>query len=442
MAFRVHLAAHLTRFSGPDPELAEPHNVFVLDGWAGALLSVWGGSAVDLDWRLAKISRRLGTLALRATTEDDVLFQLVLLINGERAVRLAHVYFEGLDDGLEMLQDHLEIEALDPDSPVGEDLRPQVTELANEEPAHPWLVRVAGGEPPRQAFLTAGRLQAAEVAAAAEAAEMACDAELLERFFTGGLTPAEVEAENDWENFGDLLLFVEALGLRGIKQHLEAEGEDQAAEPEAPEEPPDEAPADDPRAATAGKRRRLGKGALGAGCLLAAGAVAALVWLGAELAGGMGAAGAVLVLVLLVALTGRWLWRRFTGKLEKALGGDTLEMPDVPPALLHKWRTLLFNWRDLVFRLGVAGSGKRPKVGLFDALYADRGIPADPAGERLIELMREDEAALAPLAAQVRDLRLALLDAEIAGENVEPQRAAYRALCERLLASASTPTRG
>ncbi len=437
MAFRVHLAAHLTRFSGPDPELGEPHQVFALDGWAGALLSVWGGSVVDLDWRLAKISRRLGTLALRATTEDDCLFQLVLLINGERAVRLAHVYFEGLDEGLEMLQDHLEIEALEPDAPVAEDLRPQVLEMAHEEAAHPWLVRVAAGEPPRQAFLAAGRLQAAEVAAAAEAAELPCDVELLERFFTGGLTPEEVEAESDWENFGDLLLLVEALGLRGLKQHLEAraESEEQLAEPEGPEEELEEAPADDRR--TAGKRRRPGKRALGAGCLLAIAGVAGLVWLGAEMAGGMGAAGAVLLLVLLLALGGRWLWRRFTRRLEKAFGGDTLETPDVPPAQLQKWRTLLFNWRDLIFRLGVAGSGRRPKLGLFDALYADRGIPTDPAGERLIELMREDEAALSQIAAKVRDLRLALLDAEIAGTDAEPQRAAYRKLCERLLRDSS-----
>ncbi len=438
MAFRVHLAVHLTRFSGPDPELADPHQVFALDGWAGALLSVWGGSVVDLDWRLAKISRRLGTLALRATTEDDCLFQLVILINGERAVRLAHVYFEGLDEGLEMLGDHLELETLDADSPVDEALRPQVVEMAGEEAAHPWLVRVATGEPPRQAFLAAGRLQAAEVAAVAEAADLACDFELLERFFTGRLTAEEVEAESDWENFGDLLLLVEALGLKGLKQHLEAEAESEGErdEPEAPEEPPDEAPDDDDAGASAaGKRRRLGKRALGVGCLLAAGAVAGLVWLGAELAGGPGAAGAVLVFVLFLAFAGRWLWRRLVRKLEKVFGGDSLELPDVPPALLHKWRTLLFNWRDLVFRLGVAGSGKRPKVGLFDALYADRGIPTDPPGQQVIELMRDDESALAPLAAEVRDLRLALLDAEIAGAGVEPQRAAYRELCERLLPS-------
>lgn len=435
MAFRVHLAAHLTRFSGPDPELAEPHQVFLLDGWAGALLSVWGGSAVDLDWRLAKISRRLGTLALRATTEDDYLFQLVLLINGERAVRLAHVYFEELEAGLEMLQEHLESEALDPDSSLGEKLRPRLFEIANQEPAHPWLARVAAGESPGQAFLAAGRLQAAEIAAVAEAAELPCDPELLERFFTGALTREEVEAENDWENFGDLLILVEALGLPGLKQHLEAAAGDEGPDETEEVEEPEEAPEDEARTATAGKRRRLGKSALGAGCLLAVAAATGLVWLGAELAGGLGAVGAVLLLLLSLALSGRWLWRRFTGKLEKAFGGDTLEMPDVPPARLHKWRTLLFNWRDLVFRLGVTGSGKRPKVGLFDALYADRGIPTDPAGQRLIELMGEDEAALRPVAAEVRDLRLALLDAEIAGADVGPQRAAYGALCERLLAS-------
>ena len=52
--------------------------------------------------------------------------------------------------------------------------------------------------------------------------------------------------------------------------------------------------------------------------LLAIAAVAGLVWLGGELAGGLGAAGSVLLILLLVALFGRWLWWRFTRKLDAA----------------------------------------------------------------------------------------------------------------------------
>ncbi len=438
MAHRIHLAAHLTP-TGPDPDLCDARHAFVLDGWAGAMLSVWGGSAVDLDWRLAKISRRHATLALRATTEDDYLFQLVVLINGERAVRLSHVYFAGFDEAMEMLRDSLEAEDLPADRPIDDARRQEVAELAGEEPSQPWLLRVVTGESPRAAFLNTGRLQAAELAAVAEAAGLACDVELLERFFTGGLTPAEVEAEEDWEHYGDLLLFVEALGLRGIKEHLEAEAalDRQADEGDAEEEPEEDAPAplvDD----EARRRRQLGKRFAGAGCLLSIAAVVVLIRFGAELAGGWGAAGTILVLVLFVALAGYGLWRRFVGRLKQSFGGDSLATEStVPPAVLQKWRTLLFNWRDLVYRLGEAGNmnRRRPKMGLFDALYSDMGLPTDPAGQRLIDLVTEGPASLPELATEIRALRLALIDAEIAGAGVEAQRAAYGTLCDRLLKS-------
>ncbi len=438
MAFRVHLAAHLTR-TGPDPDLCEPRHAFTLDGWAGALLSLWGASAIDLDWRLAKISRRNATLALRATTEDDYLFRLAILINGERAVHLSHVYFAGPDEALEMLKDSLELDDLPPDRPIDPDRRQEVTDLVHEGPNKTWLLRVAAGESPRAAFFNTGRLQAAEVASVAEAAGLRCDVELLERFFTGGLTPAEVEAEEDWEHYGDILLFVEALGLSGIKQHLEAEAasEEQETGGEAGEEPEGEADEKEPPDAQTRRRRKLGKRFVGAGCLLSLAAASAAVWLGAELAGGWGAAGVLLLFVLLLVLTGRWLWRRLVGRLEQAFGGDSLEVPEVSPALLRKWRMLLFNWRDLVFRLGEAGSkkGRRPKVGLFDALYSDTGLPTDAPGQRLVDLMTSDPASLPGLAAEIRALRLALLDAEIAGADIEPQRAAYGTLCRRLMAS-------
>ncbi len=437
MATRVHLAAHLTR-TGPDPDLCEPRHAFTLDGWAGALLSVWGASAVDLDWRLARISRRHMTLALRATTVDDAFFQLVILINGERAVRLTHSYFADFDEAIGLLADHLEVDELPPDEPLEAARRQEVAELARDEPGQTWLLRVAAGEAPRQAFTNAGRLKAAEVAAVAEAAGLACDGALLERFFTGGLTPAEVAAEDDWENFGDLLLFVEALGLRGLKGHLEADEPEAETEDETEDEDEPQADGDgEPQAAQAAKRRAVGKRVAGVGCLLSIVVAAGIVKLGAEIAGGWGAAGAVLIFALLLALTSRWLWRRFVARLKQTFGGDSLEPPEVPPAVLLKWRTLLFNWRDLVHRLGVAGSdqGRRPKVGLFDAIYSDLGVPTDPPGQRLIDLMTDHPASLPGLAAEISALRLALLDAEVAGADVAAQRAAYGALCERLTAA-------
>jgi hypothetical protein len=429
MATRVHLAAHLSR-TGPDPDLGEPHHAFALDGWAWAMLSVWGASAVDLDWRLARISRRHTTLALRATTVDDAFFQLVILINGERAVRLAHGYFADFERAMELLTDHLDVGELAPDQPLEEAQRQKVAELEGEDSDQAWLLRVAAGEAPRQAFTNAGRLQAAEVAAVAEAAGLACDAELLERFFTGGLTPAEVAAERDWDNFGDLLLFLEALGLRGLRAHINATTE--ADEPEAGAD-------EELREPQEAKRRAFGKRVAGVGCLLSIAAAAGVVKLGAELAGGWGAAGAVLVFSLLLALTSRWLWRRFVKRLKQAFGGDSLAAPEVPPAVLLRWRTLLFNWRDLVCRLGVAGSdqGRRPKMGLFDSFYSDLGVPTDPPGKRLIDLMTGDPSSLPGLAAEIRALRLALLDAEIAGADVERERAAYGALCQRLMASSA-----
>ncbi len=437
MAHRVHLAAHLTR-TGPDPDLCHAREAFTLDGWAGATLSVWGASTVDLDWRLARISRRHATLALRATTEDDYLFQLVVLINGERAVRLSHVFFAGPDEALEMLRDSLGLDQLPADRPVDPARRQEVADLAGEERSQPWLLRVVAGESPSEAFLNAGRLQAMEVAAVAEAAGLACDVERLERFFTGSLTPAEVEAEAEWQHFGDLLLFVEALGLHGIKQHLEAEAklDQQAAGGEVEEEK--DVGGEKPLEEQEGRRRTFGKRLAATGCLLSSVAVAAMVWFGAELAGGWGAAGAILVFVLLMAIAGRWLWRRFVGRLKQTFGGDSLAAEaEVPPAVLNKWRTLLFNWRDLVFRLGEAGSmkGRRPKVGIFDALYSDVGLPTDPAGRRLTELLTANPTIMPELAAEVRALRLALLDAEIAGTDAGPQRAAYGTLCEQLLAT-------
>ncbi len=443
MASRVHLVAHLTR-TGPDPYLCDPAHTFALDGWAGAMLSVWAASAVDLDWRLAKISRRHATLALRATTEDDYLFRLVILINGERAVSLSHVYFAGMDDAMEMLKDSLELADLSPDRPIEETRRQEVGDMVHENPGQGWLLRVAGGESPRAAFTNAGRLRAAEVAAVAEAAGLACDVELLERFFTGGLTPAEVEAEEDWEHYGDLLLLVEALGLSGIKQHLEAEAteDEQETERDAGEQQEDEEPIGEvyqepPPDEQEQRRRKLAKRLVGAGCLLSIAAVSGMVWLGAELAGGWGATGAILLFVMLLALAGRWLWRRFVSRLKQFFGGDSLEESEVPPALLRKWRTLLFNWRDLVFRLGETGrkKGRRPKVGLFDALYSDIGVPTDAPGRRLVDLMATDPTSLPELATEIRGLRLALLDAEVAGADVAPQRAAFGTICERLLAA-------
>ncbi|MEM7353466.1 MAG: hypothetical protein AAF657_21900 [Acidobacteriota bacterium] len=447
LAFRAHLIAHPTS-TGPDPELARDDAAFFLGTWAGALLSVWGTPSIEIDWRLAKISRRHQTLALRATTEDDYCFRLVLFLNGQRAVRLTRVYFETFESVMTRLQDHLEVEDLSPDQPIAEEHHDGLLEILGEEPGQVWLLRLLDGESPRQAYRKAGRQQATQISAVADAAGLTPDVDLLERFFTGSLTRQEVEGESDWDNFGDLLLFIEALGLPGIKQQLQQETEDEeeaAREPE-PEGDADDATrdeADDGLDARRRKLRRIGKSSLGCGCLLFLAAVAALMRYGSQLAGGYGIFGALLAIVLLLMLVVRWVWRRFTKRLETAFGGDSLVSDDVPPAVLHRWRSLFLDWRDLVFRCGEVpddgedDSEEKPKIGLFDALYSDLGLPVDPAGRRLVERLVDEESSMASLAREVTDLRLALVDAEVLGIDTAPEQAKYRALCDRLLAEPS-----
>ncbi len=428
MAMRVHILALL----GDDSYAFERRfrvAGHTLGPWLVALRSVWDTSQRDMDWQAALLSRALGAVAFRATTVDDAFLDLALFRDGELAYRFEH-RFGGLADAQleEAIEDATYDDEADSEADDGprRQAAPDLTRPVSPETAMAMAddlfdpapcKLMADGISPIEAARTIAEERARAIAEACRAGGAEVDVEPLRRVLRGEIRQRNDEELSAWADVPELIA---TMGVRGFRAWLL---EENRAEKQAEAEVIAAGSSDFERAPTqsrtqvAPKRRWLDY--LFRAAVLTAGGALGYVLTHSWVWAFVGAITLAFVVPMLLVI-GRLSLMARRGRRAMEAFEQTMEA-DAELSLEQRlaFEPLLRDWGDLAIRLG----GESPPGGLVGALYPHAAGPAAAEGLRARIASGED---LSSLEAEIGGLRRALIDAELAGDDLEPLKQRWR----------------
>lgn len=406
-----------------------------LGGWWLATAPLWAMDAPAAEWLVSLLTRQSKDLGLLATASDDVEVKLCLQRNGRIVARL-HLPYGGSatlcwDATVAILQ-QAEL-TWDRDQPLGAEARAAIQASLDDEGQDEWrddqhealLRALVAGDSPLQARAAVARDEVAVVADQLEAAGWPVDRDALLRVLDGSLLAALPAPEDDedlpaWADVPELLA---AIGLPGLRSWLLGQDiEDEDASPGVRQaEAPVPAPEERPR-----------PGLLGVMGVAVVGGLVGSV-LGSLGAGPVGAAAGSVFGFLLVFAVGLGLVRTKLRLLEHAVTGEVneaqLALLDRMGALSDQQQStttqLLADWISLAPRVGI----KEAPMGLLARFNPLLRASGNEHARRLAEGLL-DGGDPATARKRLDKVRLAVLDAELAGRAAEGLRGELEAVSE------------
>ena len=437
VSFRTHLYALL----GAEPDEASGLEWDPLGEWRVGVVSEWGLSEENLDWRLSRATRGSGGLAIRASTIDETGAVVSVHHAGMRLAIFQHALGGLRFDEVECQLAHSKNRSVETTDHRDEGDPLEFGDLDEEI-----LARVGRGVEAREAWDATTRGRADRLMELLETVGVEADRGRLLAVLRGETELARAYAENpsgsNWdETWVDVPDLFEAMGVLGLRAWV-VEWMAEVPGPEADDS--DETGTSD----EAGSPARVQSGRFAYGIalfLILVGGVAGGLW-GARYGwlaavGGAGLATAALATLALLVFARRLIvaaiqvvlaWRRQRREQETFdAASDGIWMRSqvtrhLAPALVDSAKVLLADWADLVGQL-------RPEPGTDAPGYLDgyAFLTGDPGGRALARQLLAGEDPR-PLARRVAALRLRLLDTEIEGGQTAALRAELDALSAEL----------